>query len=113
MFRGRPGLPLERRFEVWSEVCDKKDWSVTPRMDDIPLVGEAIARGLFWGAFKSMAVYTWKDMLEFIEIQIEEVADEGDDEGDEYGAAFYRILKIDDVKEAMIAANFGSFKVDN
>ncbi len=85
-------FPLERRFKVWEEHCEK---ITTSEIGDFGLIGKLIeAEGHLAGV-----VVNWSHVLWFIKTVQEERED---------WFGFILDLTTDDVQEALIEENFGS-----
>ena len=90
-------FPLEDRFEVWAEFCDKTHHSCVIHASDVELIGEMVEdcepidydRGV---------VYTWDHFYDALE--------EDGDRREKYA------VTMEEVQELLIETNFGSFTND-
>ncbi len=94
-------FPIDNRFQTWSRHCTKEHSDVAVRDGDFGLIGELASESD--GFFRKDVVYTWECFLDLVT--------DMNEYPDEY-AGNYQDVTVDDIKEALIAENFGSFKED-
>jgi len=86
--------PLDARFQVWKDYCDKEERSSILARGDFGQFGDWVRDG-YPDTYERGRVYTWKDFLEFAE--------------DDYDGF---TLPVDELMEMLIETNFGSFVMD-
>jgi hypothetical protein len=88
--------PLEDRFEVWTQWCEKKDHRCVINASDVPLIGQMV-QDREPGDYFRHEVFDWSYFLEALEEP---------EMREKYS------VTTDDVKELLIKHNFGSFRMD-
>ena len=90
--------PLDERFEVWTKWCKKKvhDWVIGA--EEVPLFGKVVEdHGC--DLFDRYVDYGWRHFLHLFKDTYDTLQEKHD-------------VTMDDVKEALIETNFGSFTMD-
>lgn len=97
--------PLDERFRVWSEHCDKKEERWIIHKGQYGVIGQMVDTN--WPMeYDKYRVYTFDDFIEYVE-------DYHEDEEDEYNKPDgFKIPSNDELKEMLIKTNFGSFTMD-
>jgi len=93
-------FPLKDRFDVWSRHCIKEHSKVAIRSGDFGIIGELVAGED--DCYQKYITYDWEHFLELI-------ADRNEYPGEYYGSIN---VTTDEIKEALITENFGSFVKD-
>lgn len=99
--------PLEDRFKVWSEYCEKKNKGWLVHESEFFALGKIIDDQTLFAKYwceNRGATHTWKDCLDGI-------IDNFDDEDDKEEVLKY-VSSIEEFKEILIETNFGSFVYD-
>lgn len=96
------GIPLEDRFQVWVDLCDKKNHE---RLDagDISPIGDWVEADLETGQYQRGVDYDWDHFLDLVQ-EHHDVPEFSELEGD--------VPSIDEFKEFLIAENFGTMCYD-
>jgi hypothetical protein len=93
-------FPIDDRFEVWSEWCDKRDHGCVIHEADVPLIGKMVD-DCEPNDYERYADYSWEHFLAAFTDKYD-----GDKMRERYG------VTVDDVKELLIRENFGSYTHD-
>ncbi len=93
--------PLDDRFEVWADWCEKDEHGSIIYEVDMPLFGKIVEDPEFSPNFYRHKVYDWLYFLELFDD-----TNEGADTRKRYS------VTSDDVRELLIKHNFGSFTMD-
>jgi hypothetical protein len=90
--------PLDDRFEVWADWCEKEhhDWLIHEA--DVPLFGAVVENDDTPSYPDRYVVYSWEDFLEMFQDDVEL-------------CEAYKV-SIDDVKEMLIKTNFKGYTHD-
>lgn len=91
-------FPLEERFQIWIDFCDKK---YHDRLDagDISPIGDWVEADLESGFYQRGADYGWDHFLDLVE---------GHHQAPEFSQIGKKCPTADEFKEFLIAENFGS-----
>jgi len=93
--------PIEDRFEVWAEWCEKKHHDFKITRADVPVFGQMVEENEPVDYFRH-EVFDWKFFLEVLTDDSDEAA---------LLRQKYNVTKTD-VMGRLIATNFGSFRMD-
>jgi hypothetical protein len=96
--------PLEERFRVWSEHCDKKEEPWVIHKGEYGIIGNMVDDCWPYDYNKYVA-YDFNDFLDF-------VAEYHKDKDEYHKPEGFEIPSVDEFKEMLIATNFGSFTMD-
>lgn len=97
--------PLDERFRVWSEHCDKKEEQWVIHKGQYGVIGHMV--DTCWPIeYDKDRIYTFDDFIGYVEDYYED----GEDEYNKPDG--FKIPSVDELKEMIIETNFGSFVMD-
>ncbi len=110
-----PDIPLEERFQVWIDFCDKKsherldEGEVSPIGDWVEASGQLQYFGCKSERFYRGADYDWEFFLDQLVDHLDDV-----EKGIRTSAMFSdkKVPTVDEFKEILIAENFGVMRYD-
>lgn len=97
--------PLDERFRVWSEHCDKKEEQWVIHKGQYGVIGQMV--DTCWPIeYDKYRIYTFDDFIGYVKDYYED----GEDEYNKPNG--FKIPSVDELKETLIETNFGSFVMD-
>ena len=98
-------FPIDDRFEVWAEWCQKREHGSVIHDRDVPLLGKMRENDepICYDRFLD---YDWEHFLEAF------IGMDGIDDNEAVEMREKYSVTVDDVKELLIRENFGSFRMD-